>query len=175
MAWSSTVGHGGTTDIGDITLDKSTLNVAIFLPDLFHASPGIDLIVYYHGHTTRYGANDVKALLDYTKNKPIRAAVGKHGRYALVVPWLGTKPNRLSLYKTITASDGSLAAFLSAIVAEIAARSNIPGPVDPANCLRPSSSRRIRRRHGPQRDDRAQGRAARQGRLGLVPGWILRR
>jgi len=123
MPWTSEKGHGGTTHLGKIAASGTgglgLLDMAIFIPDRFHTSPGIDLILYYHGMTTAYGAKTLQQYLAYKHNSPMRDAVGKHGRFALVIPWLGMSPNASKFYKGFTGSDYSFEIFLRVLINQI--------------------------------------------------------
>src|SRR5687767_2359890 len=96
--------------------DGTTIETAIFVPNKFHVTPGVDMILYFHGMTRHYGSS---TLAQYIAEKDFTAlfdAVGADGRFALVFPWLGKSPNSAGIQERITKSVQDFEAYLTAVI-----------------------------------------------------------
>lgn len=107
MNYNPEIADGGTTFYGSINGHDS----ATFVPSGFHQDPAIRIILYFHGHQSGYP--DLRAYINRPNTRPLRAAVAADGRYALVMPWLGTNSNA----SHIVASAFSFDAYVGAVCA----------------------------------------------------------
>ncbi len=114
--------------------DGAAIETAIFIPDRFHITPGVDLILYYHGMTAHYGSADLDHYIAEKDFSALFDAVGADGRFALAFPWLGKSPNHAGIQEHITKSaqdfDAWLEAAILVILAEGARRPGFIGPVE---------------------------------------------
>lgn len=122
MDYTTEVADGGKTfylrlpDAGGRNHDT-----AVFIPDRFHTSPNVDLILFLHGYTDAGKYPDVRAYMHNPKIQPLRKAVADDGRFALAMPYLGDRSNA----QFVTGSDAALAAYLNWVVGFVA--DNGPG------------------------------------------------
>lgn len=87
MRYDPEVADGGTTFYMRLTGPGGARHdAAVFVPAAFHSTPRVDLILYLHGLTHQ---PDLRAYMNRRQSREIRSAVGRAGRYALAVPWLG--------------------------------------------------------------------------------------
>jgi hypothetical protein len=119
------------------TLDGTAVETAVFIPNRFHITPGVDLILYYHGMTSHYGSSDLDHYIRQEDFSKVFDAVGSDGRFALVFPWLGRSPNSAGIQEHITKSALHFDAYLSAAIDVVLANaSRSPGFIGPVESLR---------------------------------------
>jgi hypothetical protein len=94
MRYEPQIAEGGTTHYirtYGLRGERDAHDTAVFIPDRFHTSPRVDLILYFHGNTS---LPDVRAYVDRRQMREVRRAVAADGRFALAVPFLGGKPDQ---------------------------------------------------------------------------------
>jgi hypothetical protein len=134
---SKTIATGTIHRTALAAADGTAIETAILVPSKFHITPGVDLVLFYHGMTRHYGS---KTLDQYIAEKDFSAvfdAVGTDGRFALVFPWLGASPNGAGIQEHITASANHFDTYLGAaidIVLTVGTRG--PGFIGPVEALR---------------------------------------
>jgi hypothetical protein len=114
MDYSDEIADGGTTFYSSIAaVDGLSHDTAVFIPDQFHITPTIDLILYLHGHNNTYA--DLRSYIHRNNTRPLRSAVSADGRFALVIPWLQSRSNAAHIVGSTQAFD----MYLDAVVALI--------------------------------------------------------
>ena len=117
MDYSDEVADGGTTFYSRIpAIDGLSHDTAVFIPDQFHTTPTIDLILYLHGHNPTFP--DLRSYIHRANTRPLRTAVSADGRFALAIPWLQAKSNAAHIVGSTQAFD----MYLNAIIALIQAQ-----------------------------------------------------
>lgn len=109
MNYDPEVADGGTTYYSSIAGHDS----ATFVPGAFHQDPAIRLILYFHGHQSGYP--DLRAFINRPNTRPLRNAVAADGRYALVIPWLGTNSDANHIVGSAQAFDAYIAAVCAGL------------------------------------------------------------
>jgi hypothetical protein len=114
MDYSDEIADGGTTFYsGIVAADGLSHDTAVFVPDQFHTTPTIDLILYLHGHNNTYA--DLRSYIHRNNTRPLRSAVSADGRFALAIPWLQSRSNAAHLVGSAQALDMYLGAVLALI------------------------------------------------------------
>jgi hypothetical protein len=114
MDYSSEVADGGTTFYSRIpALDGSSHDTAIFIPDKFHTTPTLDVILYLHGHNDTYA--DLRSYIHRPNTRALRPAVSGDGRFALVIPWLKNRSDA----SHIVASTQAFDLYMNTVVGQI--------------------------------------------------------
>jgi hypothetical protein len=137
MAPNPKVRNGTTHRRAIATLDGTAVETAVFIPDRFHITPGVDLILYYYGMTRHYGSSDLDHYISQDDFSKVFDAVGSDGRFALAFPWLGNSPNSAGIQEHITKSAQHFEAYLSAVIDVVLANGfRMPGFIGPVESLR---------------------------------------
>jgi len=126
MDYSREIADGGSTYYISVPgADGQVHDTAVFIPNSFHQDPTISLILYFHGHHTAYA--DLRSYINRANTRPLRAAAGTDGRFALIMPWLGKNSDA----SHIVAGAASFDSYLDAVVAEITTRTAGPSAMSP--------------------------------------------
>jgi hypothetical protein len=112
--YSNEIVDGGTTFYTNIPsiVDPELHPTAVFVPDQFHTTTTIDVILYLHGYTS-YA--DLRSYIRAPFIQPLRQAVSGDGRFALAIPWLKHKSDA----KHIVGSTQAFDMYLNAVIALI--------------------------------------------------------
>lgn len=131
MLYTPEIADGGTTYYVSITaLDGSSHDTAIFVPGRFHTTPGVDAILYFHGHNDSYP--DIRSYVNRPNTRALRPALAADGRFALIMPWLGNRSNA----SHIVASDAAFDLYMTAAINQIFSNASVnPDFVGPPQFL----------------------------------------
>lgn len=114
MDYSNEVADSGTTFYSAVTaLDGSAHDTAIFVPDKFHVTTTVDVILYFHGFNDTYA--DLRSYIHRPNTRPLRKAAGDDGRFALVIPWLKNRSDA----SYIVGSSQAFDVFMSSVLGSI--------------------------------------------------------
>jgi hypothetical protein len=131
MDYSNEIADDGTTLYSKIpAIDGLSHDTAVFIPNKFHTSPTIDLILYLHGHNNTYP--ELRSYIHRPNTRPLRSAVSDDGRFALVIPWLQSRSNATHIVGSTQAFDK----YIDAVIALI--QTAVPGA--PSVAVSPSIS-----------------------------------
>jgi fermentation-respiration switch protein FrsA (DUF1100 family) len=129
MSYTTQVSAGGRTFYQNINGHDS----AVFVPDKFHTTPGIDLIIYFHGWNDAY--SNIHDYINGPNRTTLRNAVADDGRFALAMPYLEKRSKAGHIVDSTAAFD----AYVNAVTDLIFSK----GSVDPEFIGPPQVLRRL--------------------------------
>jgi hypothetical protein len=127
MLYTPEIADGGAMYYVSISAsDGSNHDTAIFVPDKFHTTPGIDVILYFHGHNDSYP--DLRSYVNRPNTRALRPAVSANGQYALIIPWLGKRSNGTHIVGSTAAFDIYLTAAINQVLGKASVDPDFIGP-----------------------------------------------